>query len=142
MEYLRNADDVAFAVAAVLRGGNAGMFEVQANGITAQWGADGVVTFTGILIRELNATALLTETVEPQVVTTTREERPEIITTNEQTQDASTEVTLEQRAASVSEVRQDQSDEEQTNGPTETTSQTTLGSDETTQDTDYQQIGI
>lgn len=140
MEYLRNSEDVAFAVAAVLRGGNAGMFEVQSNGITAQWGADGVVTFTGILVRELNATAMLTETVEPQVVTTTREERPEVIATTEQTQDASTEVTVEQRAASVSEVSQSQSERENTNGPTEQTSQLNQGSDDTTQTTDYQQL--
>lgn len=131
--YCRNAADVQAAVEAILQGGNAGLWYARENyGVSAQWGDDGKVSITGTLLIERNAEAFLSETVEPQIVTTTSETRPEVITTRSETRPQTTETAVTTELPSVqTQTNSARQDQDQVSQGGETTTTTSSGSDVT-----------
>lgn len=67
----RTAEDLRDVISAVVTGGNDGMWDAQANhGVTAIWGQDGVITFRGIMVKEINAANATDTTVNPHLEVT------------------------------------------------------------------------
>lgn len=131
--YLRTSDDLKDAVIAILTGGNAGMWAAhQTYGVNAIWGEDGKVTITGTMAIARNVEALLTETLEPELVTTSSEVRPEVTSTSTEVRPRSVETSETRSEKSTS--RQERSrftDEDRVSQPAQTTSVQTYGLDRT-----------
>lgn len=131
--YLRTSDDLKDAVIAILTGGNAGMWEAQqVYGVNAVWGEDGKVTIQGTMAIHRNVEALLTETLEPELVTTSSEVRPEVTSTTTEVRPRSVETTLSQHGKSTTRTtRQGFTDEERVDQPRERTITKSSGKDTT-----------